>query len=289
MQAQRGSRTAVIVCQGRAAADGRIASGMFADPVALPMLRPDERVPVEQVRAGTVPSSGRIAYETVKATAEVAVPRTIAIDEAVRAAATPQVVVLGAGLDGRAWRMPELAAATVYEVDHPASQQDKRERTADLPAPAGDLRFVPVDFAHDDLGDALDAAGHAAGTPTTWVWEGVVPYLTKAEVEATVAAVVARSAAGSTLVVNYQAPGLTAVAGRLFARAMLLLARTRSPWRDEPRRSSWTARTMGELLARHGLSVSSDDDTLTIAGRLPMAATRRASLRNGRVAVAVVQ
>ena len=116
-----------------------------------------------------------------------------------------------------------------------------------------------------------------------------MPYLTESEVDATVAALAQRSAPGSTLVVNYQAPGLTAAAGRLFARAMLLLARTRSPWRDEPRRSSWTAATMGALLARHGLVVTSDEDTLTIAGRLPMDVHRRASLGNGRVAVAVVQ
>jgi methyltransferase (TIGR00027 family) len=289
MQAAQGSRTAVIVCQGRAAADGRIAVGVFADPVALPMLRPDERIPVDQVRSGTAPRSGRIAYEAVQATAAVVVPRTVAIDEAVRAAGTPQVVVLGAGLDGRPWRMPELAAATVYEVDHPASQQDKRARVAELTPLAGALHWVPVDFSRDRLGEALDAAGHAARTPTTWVWEGVVPYLTEAEVDATVAAVAARSAAGSTLVVNYQQPGAGAVVGRLFAQAMLLLARTRSPWRDEPRRSSWTAATMGELVARHGLTVTADEDTLTIARRLPMEVRLRASLGNGRVAVAVVQ
>lgn len=289
MEAAKASRTAVLVCQGRAAADGRIAPGVFADPVALRMLRPDERVPVEQVRAGTVPRSGRIAYETVLATAEVVVPRTVAIDAAVRAADTRQLVVLGAGLDGRAWRLPELAAAAVYELDHPASQQDKRERTAGLTPLAGALRLVPVDFSLDRVDEALAAAGHDAGTPTTWVWEGVVPYLTEAQVHATVAAVARRSAAGSTLVVNYQEPGVTAAAGRLFARALLVLARTRSPWRDEPRRSAWTARTMGALLARHGLRVTSDEDTRTIAGRLPMEVHRRAALRNGRVAVAVVQ
>ena len=81
------------------------------------------------------------------ATAEVMVPRTVAIDAAVRTADAPQVVVLGAGLDGRAWRMPELATATVYEVDHPASQEDKRDRTARLTPVAGALHLVPVDFS----------------------------------------------------------------------------------------------------------------------------------------------
>jgi methyltransferase (TIGR00027 family) len=281
----------VVVCQGRAVAHERIAPGVFADPTALPMLRPDERVPVEQVRADTVPSgvADRVGYEMVKASAEVVVPRTVAIDRAVRAWASPQVVILGAGLDGRAWRLTELATATLYEVDHPASQQDKRDRTSDLIPVAGTVRWVPVDLSRDRLDDALDAAGHDTGTPTTWVWEGVVPYLTEAEVEATVEALARRSAPGSGLVVNYQAPGLGAAIGRVAARGMLLLARSPSLWGDEPRRSAWTARTMGALLARHGFVVGTDVDLLTIAAGLPMQVHRRRSLRNGRVATAVRQ
>src|SRR5580693_3657243 len=49
--------------------------------------------------------------------------RTLAIDAELRAAigrGAAQVVILGAGLDGRAWRMPELAQASLFEVDHPA-------------------------------------------------------------------------------------------------------------------------------------------------------------------------
>jgi methyltransferase (TIGR00027 family) len=278
----------VVVCQGRAAAHERIAPGVFADPTALPMLRPDEREPVEQVRADAAPAgvAARVGYEMVRATAEVVVPRTVAIDRAVRAWASPQVVILGAGLDGRAWRLTELAAATVYEVDHPASQQEKRERIAELAPVAGALRWVPVDLSRDRLDDALDAAGHEPGTPTTWVWEGVVPYLTEAEVEATVEALARRSPPGSGLVVNYQAPGLGAAIGRVAARGMLLLARRPSLWSDEPRRSAWTARTMGAVLARHGFAVDADADLLSVAAGLPMRVQRRRSLSNGRIATA---
>ena len=71
------------------------------------LLRDDERVPVDRVRTG-VQQKGwgeRVEFEMVPASAEVMVPRTIAIDEAVRARLAPQLVILGAGLDGRAWRM----------------------------------------------------------------------------------------------------------------------------------------------------------------------------------------
>jgi methyltransferase (TIGR00027 family) len=289
MRAGQGSRTAVLVCQGRAAAHGRIAPEVFADPTALAMLRPDERVPVDQVRAGTRPdgAAARVGYEMVRASAEAVVPRTVAIDAAVRAGPTAQVVILGAGLDGRAWRMTELAGAEVYEVDHPASQQDKRARVADLSPVAGALRWVPVDFGRDRLGDTLDAAGHNADVPTSWVWEGVVAYLSRPDVEATVAAVAARSAPGSSLVVNYQAPSIAAAAGRIVARGMLALARSPALWRDEPRRSAWTAPAMAALLSRHGFTVTGDEETLTIGRRLPMTIRQRRSLASGRVATAV--
>ncbi|MFD8761682.1 class I SAM-dependent methyltransferase [Streptomyces mirabilis] len=280
------SRTAVLVCQGRAAADGRLAAGRFADAVAVRLLRPPERAPVDEVRAGT-PSTGwkaRATYEGVRACAEVVVPRTVAIDDAVRSHRTPQLVVLGAGLDSRAWRLPELADTDVWEVDHPASQQDKQERLAEAGTPpvvARSVRFTPVDFATDDLGSALEAAGHDASVPTTWLWEGVVPYLTHDEVRATVRAVADRSASGSALVLNYQGPSVKASAGRLIARVLNSSVTASEPWR-----SLWKPQKMAVLLAEYGLRVVSDEDLLAIANRLESSMRGRTSLRSGRVAVA---
>jgi methyltransferase (TIGR00027 family) len=252
------------------------------------MLRPSERETVEEVRAGTPPKgwARRVDFETVRASAEVLVPRTVAIDDAVRAAGAAQLVILGAGLDGRPWRLAGLADVDAYEVDHPASQRDKRERVGERPPLARSLRYVPVDLTRDRLDTALASAGHDPARATTWVWEGVVPYLSAADVTAAVAAVAALSAPGSRLVVNYQTPAVGAVVGRLVARGMNALARRSSPWRNEPRRSSWTPAAMRGLLVRHGFAVEADDDLLTLAGRLPMPVRQRRSLRNGRVAVA---
>jgi len=282
------SRTAVTVCQGRAAGHGRVAPERFGDPVAMRLLREQERVPVEQVRAGVPPRgwAPRVEFEMVRASAEVMVPRTVAIDDAVRAGAAPQVVILGAGLDARAWRMTELAEVVVFEVDHPASQRDKQARVGELPALAGSLRYVPVDFTRGRLDAALAAAGHERSVPTTWVWEGVVPYLRRADVAATLAVLAEQSAPGSRLVVNYSTPMLSAVAGRLVARTMSGLARRPSLWRGEPRRSSWTPKSMADLLTAHGFTTRTDVDLLTVAERLPMPVRQRRSLRNGRVAVA---
>jgi O-methyltransferase involved in polyketide biosynthesis len=259
------------VGQGRAAAHGRLAPGRFSDPTAMDLLRDDEREPVEQVRAGTAPSgwSARMRFELVRATAEVMVPRTVRIDDAVRARTAEQLVVLGAGLDGRAWRLDELAGVDVFEVDHPDSQ------------------WVPVDLARDVLAGALTAAGHRPDVETTWIWEGVVPYLDRADVRATVAAIAERSAPGSALIVNYQTPSVGAGLGRVAARAMTAVARRPNLWRDEPRRSAWTPAAMRALLTAAGFTVDSDDDLLAIAATLDLPVRRRGSLRNGRVVVAI--
>lgn len=294
------SRTAVLVCQGRAAADGRVATDRFADPVSMQLLRAAERTPVGQVRASTPPQGwqARTAYESVRACADVVVPRTVAIDEALRTRATGQLVILGAGLDTRAWRLAELARTDVWEVDHPASQRDKRARLAEaalvargadedsrpsveLPAMARSVRFTPVDFAVDDLAAALDAAGHDPAAPTTWLWEGVVPYLTRDEVRATVAALAARTVAGSSLVINYQAPSAKAAAGRLLARVLGSSVTSSEPWR-----SLWRPEQMAALLEEYGLRVVSDDSLLSLAHRLGGPARGQASLKSGRVAVA---
>jgi methyltransferase (TIGR00027 family) len=284
----RPSRTAVLVAQGRAVADGRLAVGRFSDPAAITLLRDDERVPVELVRAGTVPTAtrDRMNYEMVQACAEVMVPRTVAIDDAIAERAAPQVVILGAGLDSRAWRMGELAGVPVFEVDQPASQQDKRMRAIGLEMPKADVRFVAVDFGRDRLDAALEEAGHDAGRATTWVWEGVVPYLTRPEVRDTMRVVSMRSAPGSRLVVCYQLPALTAVFGRLVARAMARVADQPDPWAHEPRRSGWTAAAMRELLAANGFIVRRDEDLLALAGALPIEIHHRRSLQASRVAVA---
>jgi methyltransferase (TIGR00027 family) len=280
------SRTAVLVCQGRAAADGRLAVGWYSDPVAMELLRAPERAAVNQVRANEPPAgwSQRSGYEAVRACAELMAPRTFAIDEGIRAHPCGQVVILGAGLDTRAWRLPELAEATVWEIDHPASQRDKRDRLGALATVAHEVRFQPVDLAGGRLDAALESGGHRPDRPTTWIWEGVIPYLSRAEVADTLRAVAARSATGSTLILNYQSPSLRASAGRLVARAMTVFGGT-PVTAGEPWRSLWTPQRMARLLADHDFAIESDSDLRSTAERIGLR-TSRTSLSTGRVAVA---
>ncbi|MFC6018146.1 class I SAM-dependent methyltransferase [Plantactinospora solaniradicis] len=282
----RASRTAVLVCQGRAAADGLIAPGRFADPTALRLLRPDERESVQWVREAVVPRhwQQRVDYESVRASAEMMVPRTVAIDDAIRSHPSSQLVILGAGLDGRAWRMPELADVAIFEIDQPASQQDKRDRAAGLSG--SPPTYVPVDFGRDRLDQALAAAGHRADQATTWVCEGVVPYLTRVQVAATVGAVATCSAPSSRLIVNFQVPAISASIGRLAARALTASTGRTSVWAHEPWRSTWTPAAMASLLVRHGYTVTRDEDLLQAAEALTTPTRHRRALGNGRVMVA---
>jgi methyltransferase (TIGR00027 family) len=139
--------------------------------------------------------------------------RTEAIDAAVDAAVdrgTPQLVILGAGLDARAWRLPQLSHMTVFELDHPATQADKRRRIGDTPPHARRVVFTAIDFERDAIAQRLEQVGHDARQPTMWIWEGVTPYLEPEAIDATLADVAARSCPGSSIAMTYavdQLPG----------------------------------------------------------------------------------
>jgi methyltransferase (TIGR00027 family) len=253
------SQTAVMVTAARAAAHGRPPIAAFADPTALRLLPATARPHVEQYLAGVPPAGfrARVQRGMLQGRIKLMVPRTVAIDAAVRDAASPQLVILGAGLDGRAWRMPELQDSIVFEVDHPDSQRRKRERSASLEPKAREIRFVPVDFTRDSLDEALSAAGHDPTQPTTWLWEGVVMYLERAAIDATLRIVQARSAPGSDLVVLYTSPSLV----RKTVGLLLGLI-------GEPFRSAFKAEQMRSLLAGFGFTVVRDDDLEQIATQL---------------------
>jgi methyltransferase (TIGR00027 family) len=136
--------------------------------------------------------------------------RTQAIDAHLASAlhsGIDQLVILGAGLDARAWRLEALKDVTVFEVDHPATQRYKRKRMSQK-RPPGDIRYVSVDFETDQFSSALEGAGFRSGAPSTWIWEGVAMYLPLDAVHATLGQLTSLAAAGSELAMTYRVPGL---------------------------------------------------------------------------------
>ena len=87
-----------------------------------------------------------------------------------------QVVIAGAGYDGRALRYAKPGVSW-FEVDHPATQADKLERLTRLDLPAAGIAFVAADFAVDDVAGGLAAAGQRPDVATLFLCEGVAVYL----------------------------------------------------------------------------------------------------------------
>jgi methyltransferase (TIGR00027 family) len=128
-----------------------------------------------------------------------------AVFEESLASGVSQVVILGAGLDSRPYRYAtRLAAARVFEVDFPPTQEYKKKRVKEvvgsLPA---HVRYVPIDFTKDDLKTVLEAAGYDRTKKTIFVWEGVTFYIPEAAVAATLSFVAGNSGSGSRIVFDY--------------------------------------------------------------------------------------
>jgi len=116
-------------------------------------------------------------------------------------------VILGAGLDSFAFRKQDIADnLKVYEIDHPATQQWKKNRLQELNiGMPSNLAFVPVDFENQDFIDELNKVGFQSSLPVFFSWLGVTPYLTEIAVFQTLQGV-ATMAPGSVIVFEYVLP-----------------------------------------------------------------------------------
>jgi methyltransferase (TIGR00027 family) len=131
--------------------------------------------------------------------------RTKVIDAEVARAlgsGTNQIVLLGAGGDGRALRFAG-GATRWFEIDLPQAQADKRGRLDALGIVSAGTRHLALDLLSDDVGAALQAAGHDADAPSLFVSEGVFDALTLEATAATCTALRARAAPGSVLVATF--------------------------------------------------------------------------------------
>ena len=130
--------------------------------------------------------------------------RTVFFDDAVVGAidrGVTQVVILGAGYDGRALRF-RTPGVQFFEVDHPATQIDKLQRLADLGVAVTGISFVEADFTEPGLDQRLAAAGHQADERTEFLLEGVLRYLPEPAVHDLLATARRLAAPGSELAVS---------------------------------------------------------------------------------------
>lgn len=168
----RPSRTAQRVALRRAAHQLFDTPKVLEDPLAV-------RIVGREAAANISAISDRLSPPARYMRAFMAARARYAEDElafAVRRGVT-QFVILGAGLDTFAYRNP-FANLRVFEVDHPATQEWKRQRlAAEGIAIPDSVTYAAVDFNLQTLADGLRAANFQADQPAFFSWLGVTMYL----------------------------------------------------------------------------------------------------------------
>jgi len=111
--------------------------------------------------------------------------RTRWIDEQVTALRTEQLVILGAGMDTRAYRLNGLKGTPVFEVDFPEVLSAKG-KLLEGHQPQAKLTNVMANLSLNSWDADLRTAGMQP-VPTMWLLEGLTGYLTETELEALLA------------------------------------------------------------------------------------------------------
>ena len=127
-----------------------------------------------------------------------------ALESAVRGGVR-QYVLIGAGFDSFALRRPSYSQnLDIFEIDHPATQQLKRERIAEcgLELPPS-VHFIAADLSQQSVAAALSQSAYDPAVLTFFSWLGVTMYLTREANLATFRSVASCSPAGSLLAFTY--------------------------------------------------------------------------------------
>lgn len=163
-----------------------------------------------------------------------------------------QYVILGAGLDTFAFREPDFVSRHhVFEVDHPLTLADKRERIARAGLSVPEKQhYVPVDFSCDDLSSKLLDSGFDPKKKTFFSWLGVSYYLTVEQIASILDSLAGISAEGSTLVFDCADEDLfTSDIKRVQNMAAMAAAG------GEPMRSCFSYLELEKLLEEHGFLI----------------------------------
>lgn len=263
MRAHRRSLTSDLVCALRALYSSAPAQLEIADdPVAVHLLPAELALPVAAFeRLNAVALAHRVLGRGSFGLSYGVPLRTAMIDARVReamASGIDQLVLLGAGLDARAWRLPELASCSVYELDHPLTQAYKRRRIGALSPLAKAVELCAIDFEDSPqdpdqtlIGEVLTAAGFDPSRASLWIWEGVTMYLTPAAIEASLSAIAGLAAEDSVLCITYLPPDFATPMARRLASASARII-------GEHVYGELTEEEMAKKLGRLGLGVESD-------------------------------
>ncbi|MEX5633052.1 SAM-dependent methyltransferase [Parafrankia sp. FMc2] len=140
------------------------------------------------------------ADDLVETMSSYLVVRTRFFDDELTAAAAAgcrQVVILAAGLDSRAFRLPWPSGTRLFELDQPAMMSFKERVLAGTGVrPRCERHVVPADLT-EDWADRLLQAGFRPAEPTAWLAEGILVYLAEDQAERLLAEITDLSAPSS--------------------------------------------------------------------------------------------
>jgi methyltransferase (TIGR00027 family) len=153
---------------------------------------------------GYVPRIYRYPYPGEPPLRDQPAARTTFYDAALQRhlAGMDQLVILGAGLDTRCYRLPAETPLRCFEVDTPRTQRFKREMLSKAGVDTAHVIFVPADFEQEDWFEKLVAAGFDSEKPSFFLWESVTMYLDREAVESTLRTI-AGTAPGSVVAFDY--------------------------------------------------------------------------------------
>jgi methyltransferase (TIGR00027 family) len=161
-----------------------------------------------------------------------------------------QVVLLAAGLDTRAFRLPWPAGVSLFELDLPAVLAFKEHVLTGTDAVPRCRRVTVAVDLREDWSSRLVTAGLRPAAPTVWLLEGLLIYLTAGEATTLLRAVTELSAAGSRLACERQASDTR---HRLAGPVTPRLARFTAMWKGG------LGRALPPWLAEHGWQVRMED------------------------------
>ncbi|GBE66870.1 putative S-adenosyl-L-methionine-dependent methyltransferase [Mycobacterium sp. MFM001] len=284
--------TATMVAAARALAT-RAEPALIDDPFAEPLVRAVGIDYFVRLLDGELPDAGDAALplDARHIVTNIAV-RTRFFDDFFTAAANDglrQAVILAAGLDTRAFRLPWPDGTVVFELDQPAVVDFKSATLSKLGAqPAAERRTVPVDL-RDDWPEALRANSFDETKPTAWIAEGLLLYLPPDAQDRLFDTITALSAPGSRLATEYHPDGGAAMAERSKAMAPqwreqgldldlseLVYHGERKAVPDYLAAHDWTISisSRAELLASYGLELPDDAATAPIRNTVAITAVR---------------
>ena len=205
---------------------------------------------------GYVPKIYRYPYEGVPPMVHQSASRTTFYDATLERhlAGVDQLVILGAGFDTRAYRLPAEARVRCFEIDEPKTQAFKREMLKKAGVDTTRVTYVPADFEKEDWFEKLVAAGFDPGKPSIFTWESVTMYLDRKAVESTLRKI-AGMAPGTVLAFDYFSAELLESRSLFMRYARAVINATGEPWKFGIDNTPPAKDRVAEFLESCGLSL----------------------------------